>query len=72
MGLFYNALDDIKIAITINPKLGIAHNNKAYALERLGKMPRAAKSYKRACDLGVQQSCQDYRRINIRTTSRTP
>lgn len=70
MGLMYNALDDIDIAIRLNPKLGIAYNNKAYALERMGKIASATQEYKRACELGVQQSCQDYRRIDVRTTSR--
>jgi len=64
MGLVYNALDDIERAIQINPKLGIAYNNKGYTLERMGDTAKARAQYQKACNLGLQQSCKDFKRLS--------
>jgi len=63
MGLVYKALDDIETAIRLNPKLGIAYNNKGYTLERMGDLQKAAIQYQKACQLGLQQSCKDFKRL---------
>jgi len=63
MGLVYNALDDIERAIKLNPKLGIAYNNKGYTLERMGDKKKAVIQYQKACQLGLQQSCKDFKRL---------
>jgi len=63
MGLVYNALDDIEKAISINPRLGIAYNNKGYTLERMGDNKKAVIQYQKACQLGLQQSCKDFKRL---------
>jgi len=66
MGLMYNALDDIEKAIRLNPRLGIAYNNKAYTLERMGAEQKAMAQYQKACQLGLQQSCKDFKRLKKR------
>jgi len=64
LGLYSPALADCYRAMELNPNQGLAHNNCAYAYERMGQADLAIHSYKEACDLGVKQSCQDYTRLS--------
>jgi tetratricopeptide (TPR) repeat protein len=63
LGQLPDALDDARHAIKLNPKFGVAHNNQGYVYELMGKREEAASSYQKACNLGVKQSCADYRRM---------
>ncbi|NOZ53582.1 MAG: tetratricopeptide repeat protein [Gammaproteobacteria bacterium] len=64
LGRLSNALDDCNRAIQIDPEFGIAHNNCGYAYELMGQMHQATIAYEQACNLGVEESCGDYKRLS--------
>ena len=70
LGNLVYAIEDSNKAIRIAPQLGIAYNNKGYAHERLGQPDQASHYYKRACRLGIEESCLDYERLSSALSSR--
>jgi hypothetical protein len=51
--------------------MGVAYNNKGYALELMGQPGKAATEYETACYLGVQPSCADFERLTKQVSARS-
>ena len=64
LGELDNALKDIDHAISINPNNSIAYNNRGYVYELKHENKRAALEYEISCNLGLTQSCEDYKRLS--------
>lgn len=63
LGKYGKALNDCNNALIINPQLGVAYNNKGYVFELIGEKSKAALEYETACQLGIKQSCADFKRL---------
>lgn len=63
LGKYGKALNDCNNALIINPQLGVAYNNKGYIFELMGEVKKAILEYETACQLGIKQSCEDYKRL---------
>jgi tetratricopeptide (TPR) repeat protein len=60
---FEEALADSNEAIRINPSFGLAYNNRAYALELMGKREEGLVDYRVGCLLDADLSCQNHSRL---------
>lgn len=64
-GMLDEALDVINYATKVNPDNGIAYHNKGYILELMHQSKEAALQYEIACGLGVEQSCQEFKKLSV-------
>jgi len=62
-GFFEEALADIEIALTISPTFVQAINNKGLVQERTGNQELSVDFYRQACKLGLELSCQNFKKI---------
>lgn len=60
---FHQAKDCYDKSIRFNQNYADAYNNRGQVSEILGKTNKAAKDYKKACDLGHQRACAEYHRL---------
>ena len=58
---YIDAVRDCTQAIQINPNLSEAYGNRAFVYKSLGELDNAVKDFKKACDLGLKQACEEYK-----------
>jgi Flp pilus assembly protein TadD len=51
-------LEDIAVAIRLDPENALAYNNRAYVYELLDNTDNAQQDYQQACALGYQPACE--------------
>lgn len=68
-GLFRKAIEDCNKAIKINPRYGLAYNNRGFALEMLGESYHAGTDYETSCRLGCELGCKNYERLVVNRKS---
>jgi len=62
-GAYYKAISDCNQALKIDPDYALAFNNRGYAFEKLGKIDIAILDYKKACSLGLELGCQNFKKF---------
>jgi tetratricopeptide (TPR) repeat protein len=62
-GLLKEAIEDCDEAIKLNPNSALSYNNKAYALELMGKTNEALLNYEFACNLNMPLGCTNIKRL---------
>jgi len=66
-----HALIDAKMATENDPGYAVAHHNKAYVYEKAGDKQQAKLAYKKACQLGLDLSCEHMARVANKGRSKT-
>ena len=57
------ALQDSDSAIKLNPNNAQAYNNRGYAYQELNRLEEAKTDYRRACQLGEEAGCLNYKEL---------
>ncbi|WP_455204764.1 tetratricopeptide repeat protein [Kaarinaea lacus] len=64
LGDYEAALQDCNLAININPDDPLAYNNRGYIYEKMQRIQEAVGDYQSACDLGIELSCKEVKRLS--------
>ncbi len=62
-GVYDKAIEDCNIALALDSDNALAYNNKGLAYEKSQRPRLALTEYKKACDLGLNEGCANYRAI---------
>ena len=62
-GQYDKAIEDYNRAIALDPNYASAYFNRGLAYEMLGNKSMAISDYRKACDLGFEDGCENLQRV---------
>ena len=68
LGSYVQALADCNLAIKLDPNNPLAINNRGYVYEKMGDPKNAIADYQKACELGIEVSCNEAQRLQATIT----